>query len=38
MEPYKPQTDINYGILVVGWTDKPTAYKLVMKIKVIQEN
>lgn len=23
IEPYKPQTDINYGILVVGWTDQP---------------
>ena len=22
MEPYKPQTDVCYGILVVGWTDK----------------
>ena len=22
VEPYKPQTDVCYGILVVGWTDK----------------
>ena len=28
MEPYKPQTDTRYGILVVGWTDKPISIQI----------
>lgn len=28
IEPYKPQTDINYGILVVGWIDQPANIKI----------
>ena len=28
IEPYKPQTDINYGILVIGWIDQPSTLKI----------
>ena len=28
MEPYKPKTDTRYGILVVGWTDKPISIQI----------
>ncbi len=28
IEPYKPQTDINYGILVIGWIDQPATLKV----------
>ena len=27
-EPYKPQNDTMYGILIVGWTDQPTTLKV----------
>ena len=37
IEPYKPQTDINYGILVVGWTNQPTSIQISYKNQVYIE-
>ena len=33
VEPYKPQTETNYAILVVGWIEKPKTIKINYKDK-----